>query len=282
MPRETTQDLVFFTDLDGTLLDHTSYRWTAARRALDMLARWQVPLVIVTSKTRAEVLPVLRSLGRREPFVVENGGAIFLPARYLPFRVEAAEPAGGGWRQVALGTPRKRLVTALAAAARRARVRVRGFEQMDAREVTKLTDLGLIEAHRALQREYDEPFVILDNDARAWPRLGAEIRRQGLKATRGSRFFHILGANDKGAAVRRLIAWFRRANGPRVRTVGLGDSPSDIALLRAVDVPILVAGPGECYDLATLAAVPRLRRALGAGPVGWNRAVLGLLKEKRH
>ena len=80
MPQNALPFWVFFTDLDGTLLEHTSYRWDAARRALALVKRRGYPLVIVTSKTRAEVLPVLRGLGRREPFVVENGGAIYFPA----------------------------------------------------------------------------------------------------------------------------------------------------------------------------------------------------------
>lgn len=32
-----------FTDLDGTLLDHDTYSWEAARPALDRLKRQQVP-----------------------------------------------------------------------------------------------------------------------------------------------------------------------------------------------------------------------------------------------
>lgn len=272
---------VFFTDLDGTLLDHSTYRWTAARRALDAIRRCGSALVIVTSKSRAEVLPLLRELGRRDPFVVENGGAIYLPVGYFQFHLKGTEGAGRGWQRVILGEPRRRLVAALARAARRARVQVRGFARMSAREVAEATGLELHEARRALQREFDEPFVIQDGGARAWPRLRGEIRRQGLRATRGSRFFHILGANDKGAAVRRLSGWFRRVMGARVRTVGLGDSPNDIALLRAVDIPILVARPGGRYDAETLAAVPRVRRAGGVGPEGWDRAVRDLLRQTK-
>lgn len=272
---------VFFTDLDGTLLDHSTYQWTAARRALQALRRRGSALVIVTSKSRAEVWPLLRDLRRRDPFVVENGGAIYLPGDYFPFRMEGAEGVGKSWQRVALGTPRRRLVASLAKAARRARVRVRGFAQMSAREVAGATGLELREARRALEREFDEPFVILDGEARAWPRLRREIRREGLRATRGSRFFHVLGRNDKGVAVRRLSGWFRRALGSRVRTVGLGDSPNDIALLRAVDISILVARPGGWYDLETLAAVPHARRAGGVGPVGWDRAVRKLLSRGR-
>ncbi len=148
---------------------------------------------------------------------------------------------------------------------------------MSTGEVAERTDMTLQQAGRARRREFDEPFVLLDHTDRAWNRLRTEIRRQGFHETRGSRFFHILGNNDKGAAVRRLMAWFRQTLGTEVRSAGLGDSPNDIPMLRAVDVPILVARPGGRYDLETLAAVPQARRAGGAGPVGWNRAIMRLL-----
>ena len=273
--RSKIVDLVF-TDLDGTLLDHQTYRWTAARPALRALERRRIPLVMVTSKTSAEVWPLLDALGRHEPFVVENGGAIFFPARYFPFPIESATRAPHGWRKAVLGTPRKRLLAALGRAAQRTRVRVRGFSQMSVREVSRLTSLGPTQARLALRREYDEPFLILDQDADAWPRLRAEIRRLGLQGTRGSRLFHILGPSDKGAAVRRVLGWFRRMQGGDVTSAALGDSPNDIPLLRAVDFPVLVAQPGGRYDPDTLAAVPRAERAGGGGPVGWNRAVLRL------
>jgi mannosyl-3-phosphoglycerate phosphatase len=143
--------------------------------------------------------------------------------------------------------------------------------------VAERTDMTLREARRARQREFDEPFILVDGSGRGAARLRLEIRRQGFDQTRGSRFFHILGKNDKGAAVRKLTGWYQRARGASVHAAGLGDSPNDIAMLRAVDVPILVARPGGRYDRETLAAVPRARRAGGVGPEGWNRAVLRLL-----
>jgi mannosyl-3-phosphoglycerate phosphatase len=276
--RQVPTNEVFFTDLDGTLLDHQTYTWTAARPALRALTRGHQPLVIVTSKTRAEVLPLLCELERREPFVVENGGAIYVPAGYFPFQIADADRAGRDWQRVTLGTPYQTLVAALRTAALRARVSVRGFSQMPVREIAERTGLELTAARRARRREFDEPFIILDGTRRAWPRLRAEIRRLGLRATRGSRFFHIMGANDKGVTVRRLRTWFERLSGSPVRAVGLGDSPNDIPMLRAVTVPVLVARPGGRYDSETSEAVPTARRAGGIGPQGWNRAVLCLLR----
>jgi mannosyl-3-phosphoglycerate phosphatase len=276
MSRSTQKNLIIFTDLDGTLLDDRDYSWTAARPALRALAQAHCPLVIVTSKTRAEVEPILLALGRREPFAVENGGAVYIPVGYLPFIPEGAVPDRGGWYKVILGAPRPRLVKKLTIAARRAEVQIRSFSEMTSREVAERTGLALDDARRALRRQYDEPFVILNETAHAWSHLREEIERQGFGTTRGSRFFHITGRTDKGVAVARLIGWLRRALGPNWRTAGLGDCPNNIPLLNAVDQPILVARPGNRYDTETLAAVPRVQCAGGVGPVGWNRAVLRL------
>ena len=276
---------VIFTDLDGTLLDYYTYRSNAAAPALKALAERKIPLIIVTSKTASEVWPILGELGHREPFVVENGGAVIFPSHALPFPVARAQPVRQGWQKIVLGERRARLVRALKRASRLAGVRVRGFSQMSAAEISRLTGLSRAQSMRALKREYDEPFVIRDGDSKSWSRLRAQIRRGGLRATRGSRFFHIHGRNDKGAAVRLLISLFRRAvpqagakSGSRILTVGLGDGANDISLLRAVDVAIVVALPGGRYDAEVLAAVPHVRGAGGVGPEGWSRAVLRLLR----
>lgn len=275
-----TERIVFFTDLDGTLLGHEGYDWKPAARALEILRRRRIPLVLVTSKTRAEVVPLLTRLQRREPFVVENGGAVYLPEGYFPFRIRGEKRAEQGWCRVAFGISRRRLLAALRRAARRADVKVRSFAGMTAREVAALTGLEVREARLAMRREYDEPFVLRGEARGDWPRLRRAIRDEGLRATRGGRFFHILGRNDKGAAVRALKRWYRRRWRGPVRAVGLGDSPNDVPLLRAVDVPVLVARPGGRYDRETLSAVPRARRAGGVGPAGWNRAVLELVQRE--
>jgi mannosyl-3-phosphoglycerate phosphatase len=272
-----TPNFVIFTDLDGTLLDYSSYGWRAAGPALRLLRRYHVPLVVVTSKTRAEVSLFLRAIGRRDPFVVENGGAIYIPSGYFPFEIREAQPALRGWQRVALGSRHAVLRKALVSAAKRARVRVRGFGDMSAREISKLTGLKLAHARLARLREYDEPFLLEGADRHAWSRLRQEILRSRLTATRGTRFYHISGAGDKGRAVRLLIRWFRSAYGNGLHTVGLGDNPIDIPLLRQVDVPILVPVPGKRYDPETLKAVQGLQRAGRAGPFGWNRAVLSVL-----
>jgi len=46
---------VFFSDLDGTLLDARTYSFDAALPALGILRARRVPLVVCSSKTRTEI-----------------------------------------------------------------------------------------------------------------------------------------------------------------------------------------------------------------------------------
>ncbi|MEM8544407.1 MAG: hypothetical protein AAGF66_10520 [Cyanobacteria bacterium P01_H01_bin.119] len=50
-----------------------------------------VPIVLVTSKTRAEVDTLRQQMGLTDPFIVENGSAVFFPGKNLPFELPEEE-----------------------------------------------------------------------------------------------------------------------------------------------------------------------------------------------
>lgn len=265
--------MVLVSDLDGTLLDHYTYAFDAARPALDRLHREGVPLVLCTSKTHAEIELIRASLRNHHPFVSENGGAVFIPVGYFPFDIDGAERRGA-YLVVAIGDTYADLVAALARASRSSGVPVRGFSGMTDEEVASATGLAVDEASLARQRDFDEPFEILHTQ-RASALLEAIIR-EGKRCTVGGRFHHITGASDKGAAVRILAALYRRLFGS-ITMVGLGDAPNDASFLREVDVPILIGSPGV-DELRAL--VPNGRVTALPGPAGWNDAVLALLESR--
>lgn len=266
--------LVVFTDLDGTLLDHTSYSFEAAGPALEALASRGIPLVVCTSKTRAEIEAVRRDLRNRDPFVVENGGAVFIPRGYFPFEVPDAgrDPE---YSVIELGTRYDVLRAAFLRMRSRASFGMRGFGDMEASEVARLCGFDERQAEMAMQREYDEPFLLDD------PAGEDEVRRmaedEGLRIDRGGRFFHLTGRSDKGRAVRILRDFFVLARGP-IATVGIGDSLNDLPMLQVVDMPVLVKGAGGAHDPAVrfegLALEP------GAGPGGWRTAILDILARR--
>ena len=259
--------LLIFTDLDGTLLDHHSYSFEAAQPALSLVRQKGVPLVLCSSKTRAEMEPLWRILGLSAPFISENGGGIFCPREH-PLAAEPVwSPAGAGWRLLALGMPIDELRRCFSQF--KDQFKARGFGDMSDDEVAQLTGLDLGAAGRARQRDFNEPVLLPDPESQA-EAFAEAARLAGLEVTRGGRFFHLLGGGDKGLAVGRLIEMFRRL-APGLITMALGDAPNDQAMLAQVDHPVLVARPDGGHAQVE---APGLVKAPGVGPQGWNQAVL--------
>lgn len=268
--------LVVFTDLDGTLLRHEDYDWSAARGAVAELARRGVPLVIASSKTRAEIEVWRRRLGNHDPFISENGGALYLPSGAAVPAILGAVPVGGRQR-VEFGTPYAHLREALAPLARDLGVGLRGFGDMEAEEIARRTGLAGESLELARQREYDEPFV---PDRPLTPEESARLERlagqRGLRVTRGGRFHHLTGFNSKGKVARLLMSAYRAAGDP-VASLGAGDGPNDLELLRAVDHAVVVARPDATHAPELLAGLPFARFTRGVGPVGFAEGVMEYL-----
>jgi mannosyl-3-phosphoglycerate phosphatase len=278
--RHLAPAVVVFTDLDGTLLRHEDYDWSAAREAVADLARRGVPLVIASSKTRAEIEAWRRRIGNQDPFISENGGALYVPPGTTP-RPVPGSVAVERYLQVELGTPYPRLRQALKLLARDLGVELKGFGDMDAGEIARLTGLSGEDVDLARQREYDEPFVPdRPLTAEEGSRLGELAGVLGLRVTRGGRFHHLLGANSKGQAARLLMSGYR-ADGHPVVSVGVGDGPNDLELLLVVDHPVVVARPDGTH-------APELRAGLagglftrGVGPAGFAEAIHVYLEQLR-
>ncbi|MCS6816175.1 MAG: HAD-IIB family hydrolase [Blastocatellia bacterium] len=267
--------LVLYTDLDGTLLDAETYSHEAAGPALEAIRSRGALLVLCSSKTRAEMEPIGRALGLRAPFIVENGGAIYLPREEFATLVPEAEPCGS-WVRIALGTPRAQLLACLADLKQRLAVPVVGWSDLAPEAIARECGLSLEEAQRAMRREFDEPFRLESDDPQVLSQMATIVAEHGLRLMRGGRYFHLVGASDKGRAVRALTDILRRRFGA-IFTVGLGDSENDAPMLAEVDLPVLVRRPSGEPDPAVLRLVPHARVTSGIGPAGWNEAVLAIL-----
>lgn len=267
-------DYLIITDLDGTLLDASTYSSGAAEKALALVRRKSVPLVICSSKTRAEIELYRARLENTDPFIVENGGAVFIPEGYFGF--DTGGRREDGYEVVVLGTPYEDLRKALKDIRERTGMEATGFADMGLRELAVASGLSTEEAERARRREFDEPFTLGPGVSERV--FMAAIEEAGLRWTRGGRFYHILGDNDKGTAVKALKALYKRA-GREVTMVGIGDSPNDLPMLKAVDIPVAVQHEGGTYDSIILDELPDIIRAPGVGPSGWNSFIIELLRD---
>lgn len=262
--------VVVFSDLDGTLLEIGDYPLREAEPALERLRSEGIPLVLCTSKTFAEVEWYRDRLRNTHPFIVESGGAIYIPKGYFPFSFDYDDVVGR-YLVLRLGGTYQEMVLALEEVAECTGVALRGFSDMSAEEIADISSLTLDQADRAKQRDHDEPFLILEP---AKARLVEQTSR--IPLTWGGRFHH-LNTSDKGRAVSNLIDMYRKMDAD-ILTVGLGDCVNDLPMLQCVDVPILVKGENGAHDPEVV--LPGLRRASAVGAAGLRQELLSLLAQR--
>ncbi len=266
-------EYVIFTDIDGTLVDHRTYSYEACLFAIEMLKSKNIPLIFCTSKTRAEIEVYADELGVSHPFISENGGAIFIPHGYFDVEFVYSKRTDK-YEIIELGTDYNILRNVLLNIASSEKLHVIGFGDMTDVEVSEDTGLDLDTACLAKQREYDEAFKI-EGDKSDVSRFIDSIKASGLNYTRGGRYWHITGDNDKGKAVRILTDIYRREL-LDIKTVGLGDSLNDSPMLKAVDIPFLVQKSNGEHDKNI--SDERIIKIEGIGPAGWSMAISELIK----
>lgn len=264
--------IVIITDLDGTLLHPRTYSFGEASPAIELIGTMRIPLILCSSKTRAEIEVYRERLKNKDPFISENGGGIFIPEGYFEFPVEGKLIKA--YRVITLGKPYREVRKVFREIQKRTGIKASGFGDMDAFDVARLTGMELPDAELARDRDFDEPFIFEEGEKRVRNFLEA-IEEAGLSWTQG-RFYHILGEHDKGRAVKILRGYYERAYGC-VKTIGLGDSFNDLTFLQSVDYPVLVQKDDGSYDERI--RLPDLIKAKGIGPEGWNGAIMKILAE---
>ena len=272
----TTPELIIFTDLDGTLLDRDSYSFEPAQPALQLLKEKGIPLILSSSKTRAEIEVYRRRLENNYPFVSENGGAVFIPKSYFPFSFHF-DKESDGYLILELGTSYPRIIRVLDSIRKETGIRIKGFFDFAEEEIASLCGLDLKQAKLARKREYDEPFVI-EGGKKEIEIVKRKIREKGMNYFRGGRFHHILGNSDKGRVVRILKELYAKEC-PSTFTSAIGDSPNDLPMLLAAGHPIFLKDE-DCLLPEFLSSIPNVIIVNGTGPRAWNEAILSIIGQK--
>lgn len=259
-PRLHDDQLIVFTDLDGTLLDHQTYSHAAAGAALAALKSHGVPLVLASSKTASEIAPLRAELGFEHcEAIVENGAGI----------LEAHQTGDGS------DEPHQRLLDALASLPPALRRCFEGFSDWSDEEVAKRTHLALDQARKAKQRQFSEPGLWSGDEAER-NQFKALLHKHGITALQGGRFMTLSFGSDKAQRMIDIVERYSKS-GRRTFAVALGDAGNDIKMLETADLGVIIPNSGH-GGIKTLAGETsgRIVRETAEGPAGWNRAVLGL------
>jgi len=226
--------IVIYADLDGTILDET-YSFKKIQPILQELKSLNAAIVLNSSKTRSEIEHYREQMGIIDPFIAENGSATYIPKNYFKADHECTRETAQ-YSIIELGTPYSTIRRKLQTIKAESKAEIVGFGDMTTQELAKDTGLPLNQAELAKKREYDEVFKIVSGDEADVLRA---IASQGLKYTKGNRYYHLLGDTDKGQALQTLTGLYQKDYN-NVLTIGVGDSPNDQPMLALVDRPFLV------------------------------------------
>lgn len=248
---------IVITDLDGTLLDHFTYSMKPAEETIRRLSAEGIPVVFSSSKTRIEMESMVKDSRLDTPFVFENGAAVVFKKK--------------GILKV-FGVKRDEIIASLNLMRSDLDIDVKAFSDMDARELSFLTGLTPLQAKMALQREYSEPFTLLDSNKKNDQDMRRWATAHGLRLLKGGRFYHLQGMHDKGTAVDYLRDFYKIYSGDRtLQVLALGDSHNDFDMLYKADKPVLVKrhdGTHARWDRDNDVYFTEAK-----GPCGWKEAV---------
>lgn len=264
MDRPAVPALVVFSDLDGTLLDHKTYSFDPARKALDALRRQGLPLVLASSKTAVEIAALRRKIGVEDfPAIVENGAGVLPPGPLVSGKNED------------YGRLRKELF-GLSADLRSS---FEGFGDWNTAEIVRRTGLSEKEAEGARQRQFSEP-GIWSGDDDGLNAFRTALADRGITARHGGRFLTLSFGGSKADRMEEILQGIACNTATRPLTLALGDAPNDTEMLEAADFGVVIANPSD------IALPPldgeldgRIRRSILTGPAGWNDSILDILKE---
>lgn len=262
---------LIFTDLDGTLLNHHDYSFDEAKEALAFINANSIPLIIVTSKTFAEVRILQDKLGIECPFIVENGAGIFIPPSSPLAKTMPNEN-----RFIKISQAKSYLELRLFFENLKQRHPIRGYGDMSVDEVMGLTGLSKEDAKNSMKRDFTEPFVL--ECSVDMQELEFEASQEGLAIVKGGRFYHLISkGQDKAKAMKHLTHLFEEYFSKELKMIALGDSANDFTMLKSADIGVLIPlHNGEFAKIDT----DKIIKADYPGPKGWNKALLEILDVK--
>ena len=275
------EQCVIFTDLDGTLLNHYDYSWEPACKALAEAKRHDIPVVINTSKTRAEVNTLLTRLPlNKQPFVVENGSAIIFPdiSSELLGKIQNQPQYQliDDQHVWVFGESRASLCNWLINIKNEDGYLLESYQDWSTETIISKTGLTESQALESQKKEFSEPFQWFDTSEKLSEFI-LKAQSQGYSVLKGGRFFHLQGAVTKACALD-FFSTHKDVLFPSadiLKLIALGDNQNDVDMLNRADLAICIKSPVNEFPNVSNSQVTYSHQF---GPQGWNEEVLNLIK----
>lgn len=260
---EAQIELLVITDLDGSLLDKDSYRADAAAEALAQLKTRNIPLVLNSSKTAAEISKLSETLGNVAAFICENGAALHFN-----------NLAGSTSEIIDIGRQRKLWIDKLHELRKSRKWLFEGFSDWNNKQLSKVCGLSEEAANEALQRQYSEP-IIWQDSREAYLEFENALEELELTIKEGGRFLSIQSNHDKSFLLQELASKLFGDNA--FLKIILGDSPNDTEMLEQADVAVVIKS--DKSNRIKLTSPKHIIETQSQGPAGWQEAMLKILSQ---
>ncbi|KAA8735042.1 HAD-IIB family hydrolase [Acinetobacter qingfengensis] len=251
----TSLSWMIVTDLDGSLLDHDTYRWDAAQTWLDRFVIHHIPVVFCTSKTATEVQQLQMQMQLIDmPYICENGGIFYVDGEH---HIVSTQQHKQDYSQI---------VSQLQNIREQYAWQYSGFADVEVQQIIAWTGLDSQSAMYAKQRQASEPILWQDTDENL-QKFKEQLALRKLDLIKGGRFWHVMNqGSDKYHALQQLLAYYQQQN-LEFRTIGLGDSPNDALFLQHTDCSVVIQS--KYADRIQLDQHEHVYYTQNTGPQGW-------------
>jgi len=225
---------VIFSDIDGTIIDD-KYSLKNTQPIISEISKKQVLFILCSSKTRAEIEYYRNQLSIKDPFISENGAAIFIPKGYFDFPYDYSTQTGE-YNVIQLGIAYSVIRKKIRKMEENGSFKITGFGDMTVEEVAKGTGLPFELAMKAKEREYSEPCIIQGKNEEEFSNL---LRNEGLRYEKGKKYYNLVGNHDKGKAVSLLKGLYDSKFGA-IKSIAVGNDQNDFSMLKMSDCSFFI------------------------------------------
>ncbi len=259
------EPLILFTDVEGTLLDIHTHEWQAASGWLSRLKQHQVPVVLCSSKTAAEMMLLQKELGLESlPLIAENGAVIQLADSWNDDE---------NFPRLITGSPHEEIQHVLRQLRDTEGFKFTTFSDVSEQTIAEWTGMNLRHAALARLHEASETLIWRDSDEKM-REFSALLATLGLQFVQGARFWHVLDERGgKAQAVTWLLSRYQQREGFRRIAIGLGDGPNDAPLLNTTDFAVVVKGLNRDGVILSDDRPERVYHTRESGPHGWREGL---------
>ena len=279
---------LIFSDIDNTLLqsyiikDGEIYHieeYGEIKEIVQKLRKNNIPLVLCSSKTRFEQEKIRKYLEINDPYVVENGGAIFIPENYFPIDLEEFGLSINRNNEnlvIELGKSYNRIIETLQEIREIFHIEFIAVHDLSLPELAQKVGISIEDAKLMASREYSE--TILEININKLDKLKKILNDRGLRILQGTRYNTVSSLHDKGSAISILKKLYSiKYENEKIESIGIGDAFNDIPMFENVDKPFLVRNIQNSYAPMK---INNLIRVNGIGQTGWKEIILNYILKK--